>query len=193
MDTAKATGTVHGMTVEMMERFTSMLALVALAGALGIVVLRIVARWSSLAASLVATLAPMGLWLAFLVAAAATAGSLYFSEVAHFTPCRLCWFQRIAMYPLVTTLLVAAIRKDRAARWYVLPQAVIGLGVAAYHYLIEWYPNLEKTACDLSAPCTAVWFRGFGFVSLAFMAGAGFLAIIALVTLPGTSSTDDER
>ncbi len=170
-----------------------MLALVALAGAVGIVVLRIVARWSSFAASLVATLAPMGLWLAFLVAAAATAGSLYFSEVAHFTPCRLCWFQRIAMYPLAATLFVAAIRKDRAARWYVLPQAVIGLGVAAYHYLIEWYPNLEKTACDLSAPCTAVWFRGFGFVSLAFMAGAGFLAIIALVTLPGTSKTDDAR
>ena len=44
---------------------------------------------------------PAALWLAFLVALTATVGSLYFSEVARFTPCVLCWYQRIAMYPLV--------------------------------------------------------------------------------------------
>ena len=49
------------------------------------------------------------LWLAFIVAAVATAGSLYFSEVANYVPCRLCWFQRIAMYPLAVILLIAAI------------------------------------------------------------------------------------
>ena len=36
------------------------------------------------------------------------AGSLYFSEVANYVPCRLCWFQRIAMYPLAVILLIAA-------------------------------------------------------------------------------------
>ena len=50
--------------------------------------------------SLVAAVDDAALWIAFLVAATATAGSLYFSEVADFVPCRLCWFQRIAMYPL---------------------------------------------------------------------------------------------
>ena len=63
------------------------------------------------------------LWIAFLVAAVATAGSLYFSEVANYIPCRLCWFQRIAMYPLAVILLVAAIRRDRGVRWYVVPLA----------------------------------------------------------------------
>ena len=61
------------------------------------------------------------LWIAFLVAAVAMAGSLYFSEVANYMPCRLCWFQRIAMYPLAVILLVAAIRGDRGVRWYAVP------------------------------------------------------------------------
>jgi hypothetical protein len=37
------------------------------------------------------------LWLAFVASATATAGSLFFSEVAHFVPCELCWYQRIFM------------------------------------------------------------------------------------------------
>src|SRR5688572_21661834 len=58
------------------------------------------------------TLLGMELWGAWSLAAIATAGSLYYSESADFIPCRLCWFQRIAMYPLVAILLVAAIRRD---------------------------------------------------------------------------------
>ena len=74
----------------------------------------------------VAAIDDAALWLAFLVAATATAGSLYFSEVADYVPCQLCWFQRIAMYPLAVVLLVAAIRRDRSVRWYVGPLAAIG-------------------------------------------------------------------
>ena len=37
------------------------------------------------------------LMLAGSVAVGATIGSLYFSEVADFIPCELCWYQRIAM------------------------------------------------------------------------------------------------
>src|SRR2546423_1452956 len=48
------------------------------------------------------------LWAAFLVAAIATGGSLFFSEVAPFPPCELCWFQRICMYPLSILTLFAA-------------------------------------------------------------------------------------
>ena len=64
------------------------------------------------------------LWCAFVVAAIATAGSLFFSEIAHFVPCELCWYQRICMYPLsILTLFAALTRRpqDRA-----LPPAVPG-------------------------------------------------------------------
>src|SRR3954469_25362869 len=52
------------------------------------------------------------LWIAWAIALVATLGSLFFSEVSQFIPCRLCWFQRIGMYPLAVLLLMAAIRRD---------------------------------------------------------------------------------
>jgi len=131
------------------------------------------------------------LWLALGVAFVCTAGSLYFSEVEHFTPCRLCWFQRIGMYPLVPILAVAAWRRAADARWYVLPLALGGACVSIYHYFIEWYPNLETGSCDPNAPCTLVYFREFGYQSLAFMALSGFLAIATLVLISRPDSLDE--
>src|ERR671918_459375 len=66
----------------------------------------------------------------------ATGGSLYFSEVAHFIPCKLCWFQRVSMYPLVL-LALPALRHDRRAAQYLLPLPIVGFGVAAWHMLVE--------------------------------------------------------
>ena len=95
------------------------------------------------------------LWIAFLVAATSTAGSLYFSEVADFVPCHLCWYQRIAMYPLSLLLVIAAARRDRAVRWYVGPLAGVGALISTYHYLVEWFPSLEgSSVCAVSVPCT---------------------------------------
>ncbi len=169
------------MDVEAMELFTSLLALLALGGAIALVVLRLVARRSNRAADVVAAVDGAVLWLAFLVAAASMAGSLYFSEVADFVPCRLCWFQRIAMYPLAVILLVAAIRRDREVRWYAGPLAALGAATSTYHYLIEWKPSLEGGACSVGPSCADVWFRELGFVTLAFMAWCGFVAILVLV------------
>jgi disulfide bond formation protein DsbB len=123
-----------------------------------------------------------GIWLAFLIATGSMLGSLWFSEVADFVPCRLCWFQRIAMYPLVAVLFVGAIRRDPAVRWYAGPIALVGAGIAGYHTLIEWRPSLDTGVCELTGPsCTFVWFREFGFISLATMALTAFLTILILL------------
>jgi hypothetical protein len=167
------------MSLSAAERFFSMLALVALAGSVGLVVLRLVPAGRPV----LDELGPASRWMAFAVAATAMFGSLYFSGVQNMTPCRLCWYQRIAMYSSAVVLFVGAVRRDRDVRWYVVPLAAIGLVISAYHYLIEWYPQLETGACDAFAPCSTPYFRGFGFASLAFMAGSGFIAIIALLTL----------
>lgn len=170
------------MSTDAAQLFFSMLTLVAAAGTVGLVVLRLAARRSEAAMELGRAVGDAAVWLALLVALTATLGSLYFSEVANYVPCRLCWFQRIAMYPLVPVLAVGAVRRDRGLRWYVLPIAVVGAAISAYHYLIEWRPELDTGACDASGPsCTAVWFREFGFVSLAFMALVGFVTVLALV------------
>jgi disulfide bond formation protein DsbB len=182
------------MDVQSMELFTSMLAIVAAAGVLVVVGARVLAPVSSLARRFGEGLNGVSLWLAWLVATVATVGSLYFSEVADYVPCRLCWFQRIAMYPLAGILLIAALRRDRNVKWYALPLAVAGLGVSSYHYLIEWKPALGDGACSVGPSCTDVWFREFGFVTLAFMAWAGFAVILALLFVtPAPSTSVDDR
>jgi disulfide bond formation protein DsbB len=176
------------------QLFFSLLMFVAAAGALALVAARVAAAMGSESARRIGRdVSDASTWLAFLVAATATAGSLYFSEVAHFVPCRLCWFQRIAMYPLSVILLVGAIRRDPAVRWYAGPLAAVGAAVAAYHTLIERRPELDTGACELFGPsCTDVWFEECGFVTLATMSLVGFLTILLLmfVRFPATLDVD---
>src|SRR5437773_798923 len=91
------------------------------------------------------------LWAAFLVAAVATAGSLFYSEIAGYLPCDLCWFQRICMYPLSIILLGMAIAGDNRAVRYVLPLPLVGAGVSIYHMLIQYGAIKEPAACFASA------------------------------------------
>ena len=98
-----------------MQLFFALLALVALAGGVGVIALRL--SPSPAGHRIGAAIDEYATWLAWLVAATATAGSLYFSEVANLPPCRLCWFQRICMYPMSAILLIGAIRRDRAVAW----------------------------------------------------------------------------
>lgn len=113
------------------------------------------------------------------MASAATAGSLFYSEVAGFVPCELCWWQRILMYPLVV-ILGAAWAFGLRVRPIVLTQAVLGLGVSTYHYLLQHFPGWSGDACSVDAPCSAAWVWEYGFVSIPFMAGVSFLVLIVL-------------
>ncbi len=128
-------------------------------------------------------LASNALWLAFAVALVTTLGSLYYSEVAHFVPCKLCWFQRIAVYPLSCTLLVAALRRDRTAWTYVVPPGVIGAGFAVYHTQLQAFPSQHSSFCTTTEPCTVRYVWEFGFVSLPLMALAAFSFVITMVLL----------
>lgn len=183
--------------------FFGLLALAAGFGAISLIVLRVAAAFGNdPAAQLGSSISDAGVWLAFLVAAGATLGSLYFSEVAGFNPCRLCWFQRIAMYPLAPILLVGALRRDPDVRWYAVPIAAIGAAISGWHTLIEWRPALDSGECALTGPsCTYVWFREFGFLTLASMALIGFLTVLILLLVrfparldeaPGTSAHETE-
>jgi disulfide bond formation protein DsbB len=121
------------------------------------------------------------IWLAWLVALVATLGSLFYSEVIGFPPCRLCWFQRIAMYPMAVVLLVGAIRREFQVKYYALPLALIGFAMSVYHVFVQWFPTLEGTSCDPNNPCSNKFVEIFGFVTIPFMAGAGFILIAVLL------------
>jgi disulfide bond formation protein DsbB len=124
------------------------------------------------------TLGEHGLALAALVAATAMVGSLYLSEGAHLPPCRLCWYQRIAMYSLAAILVVAAIRRDWKVRPYALTLGLIGPVVSIYHYLIERFPSWERaTSCDPTNPCNITWFFRLHYISIPMMALSAFLFV----------------
>src|SRR5438067_6133209 len=122
------------------------------------------------------------LWLAFLVASIATGGSLFFSEIANFIPCELCWYQRICMYPLSITTLLAALAADRRAARYLLPLPLVGAGVSAYHLLVENQVVSEAQTCKISAPggCALKWINEFGYMTIPTLALTGFALIFAL-------------
>lgn len=175
--------------------FFSLLALTALIGAVALTVLLLAARREpdGQAAMLLDDLAPAALPLAAVVAAAAMGGSLYFSEVLGYVPCTLCWYQRIAMYPLAPVLGIAAVRGDPSVRIYGWVLAGSGAVISVYHYVIQWLPDLEATSCSPDNPCSAVWVREFGFVSIPFMALCGFLGIAALLAVAARRPSDDHQ
>ena len=137
-------------------------------------------------------LTPFALTAAWGVALLASAGSLYFSEVANYTPCTLCWYQRIAMYPLVLILGIAIFRRDIGIRIYAIPLAVVGAVIATYHWLVERIPELDYGACSAGVPCSQKWFEEFGFVTLPFLALIAFLLIITFLLIPPRGAGDDE-
>ena len=139
------------------------------------------------------------LWLAFVVAAIATGGSLFFSEIAHFVPCELCWYQRICMYPLSITTLLAALANDERIARYLLPLPLAGAGVAIYHLLVENGVVAQATSCLISAPggCGVKWINEFGYVTIPTLALTGFALTFAFLLLaafePRYRESDDER
>jgi disulfide bond formation protein DsbB len=181
--------------VSTVSLFYALLALAANAAVIGSLALAVAARRSPAARrsldGLRSSFGSSALLAAFVVATLATLGSLYFSEVAHFEPCRLCWYQRIAMYPLVVILGIAALRHDPGVRRYAIPLAVIGALIATYHYALEWLPWLDTGACSATTPCTIVWFRELGFISLPYLALSAFLLIVTLLWLADGSGPAD--
>ena len=165
---------------EAFQLFSAILALATLAG--GIVTLAALAleermTWTS---AWLTQVRASGLWIICMITTGAMVGSLYFSESVGFAPCKLCWYQRIAMYSIAIISFVAALRNDKNIVRYTIVLAPIGLVVSTYHYLLEWFPTLETNVCSLDVPCTAVWFRELGFVTLCFMAGCAFITVIAV-------------
>jgi len=175
------------MSVSTASFFLALLALCCLAAVAVVVVGALVRMATGDSPTLDALRVDLGrasVVLAAIVAVSATLGSLYFSEIANFVPCTLCWYQRIFMYSSAVVLVVAALRGDRDVRWYVLPLALIGAAISSYHSWIQAFPPASGTSfCTADAPCTTRHVWEFGFVSIPFMALSAFLFVITMMVL----------
>ena len=118
---------------------------------------------------------------AWFVALMATSGSLYFSDVVGFIPCLLCWYQRIAMYPIVFVLGIGLLQRDPTVWRFALPLPLVGLMISLYHVALQYRPSLEIVVCGTGVPCSARYVAAFGFVSIPVMAAAAFLLIAVLL------------
>lgn len=131
-------------------------------------------------------------WAA-VVALTAMVGSLYLSDGVGFTPCLLCWYQRIAMYPLVVICGIGALVRDAGSWRYGVPLAAIGFLIAAYHVALQFQPALDVVSCDAGAPCTGRYVLVFGFVSIPVLAGSAFLLILGLLVAARTVTVAETR
>ena len=131
---------------------------------------------------LIVFLQDYGVQLAFGPALAALLGSLYFSEIAGFEPCKLCWIQRILMYPLTIILLVGIFNQDDNLPKYVLPFSIAGMGVSLYHYLLQNHVfGAESNFCAVGASCVTRYINLMGFITIPFLALTAFTLITALI------------
>ncbi|MEO5900582.1 MAG: disulfide bond formation protein B [Ilumatobacteraceae bacterium] len=173
------------MTTTTLSTYFALLTLACALATIAAIVVCLTAKVTgpaSTAGSVRDEIARSGLWLAWLVAATTTAGSLYYSLGAHFEPCELCWYQRICIYPLSLVLLAAALRRDRTVWTYTIPIAAIGAVIATYHTQLQAFPK-QTTFCSLNNPCTTRYVWEFGFISLPLMALTAFCFVITMITI----------
>ncbi|NQX68218.1 disulfide bond formation protein B [Paenibacillus alba] len=121
-----------------------------------------------------------GMHLSWLIALIATLGSLYFSEIMHFLPCKLCWYQRILMYPLAIILGIAAVRRDYKLTIYVLPLTLWGACISIYHVLLQSGIFHESATGCGPVPCDVDYLNWLGFITIPMLAGAAFILISIL-------------
>ena len=127
------------------------------------------------------------IFLCFLIASTATLGSLFFSEIMHFVPCSMCWYQRIFMYPLVLIFLVNLLYPDDKVFKYAISLVVVGLLISIYHNLLMFDIIPESIVpCVSGVPCSTVYINWFGFITIPFLSFiAYFMLFILLVSRKG--------
>jgi len=179
------------MTIQDMSTLFSLMALAANAAALLLVVGWLARRRLPVLGETVEWAADRALLLGAIIAAVSTLGSLYYSEIADFIPCQYCWYQRIAMYPLVIVLGFAAARHDYFSRLPALVLAVIGFGWSVRHWTVQKWPG-SGGSCSVTVPCSTPYVDWkYGFITIPWMAGSAFLLIIVLLGINSRMEVDE--
>lgn len=116
-------------------------------------------------------------YLAWIIALVAV-GSLFFCEVMGLPPCVLCWYQRIAMYPLVLVIGAGIIMRDSRMMYYALPLCLGGLAISVYHNLLYYGILPESIApCTAGISCTSRQIEWLGFITIPLMALTAFVLL----------------
>lgn len=138
------------------------------------------ARKTSLIGKISSYLSKHAVILGFVVATLATLASLFLSEIVLFIPCKLCWYQRIFMYPQVIILGLGLYLNDKYAKLYALIFSVIGFIIALYHVLLQFYPGIFPCSDEI-ANCALKQFSYYGYITIPVMSLSSFAALIVIL------------
>lgn len=126
------------------------------------------------------------LFLAWLISLTAMIFSLYSTYMLNISPCPLCWFQRVCLYPLVIILGIAAFKDDNHIVPYIIALPVIGFLFALYQYLEQMIPGFSpiKLCRANGVPCSTIHFQWLGFITYPFlsMLASLFITLFLLLT-----------
>lgn len=118
--------------------------------------------------------------IALLAVIASVGGSLAYSLVIGFTPCDLCWYQRILLFPQLVLLAIAAYKNDVTVWVYIRTLSIMGAVLAVYHYYGQMF-NSSSLPCPAVGPsCSQIPFVEFGYITIPMMSLSIFAFIIAL-------------
>nr|CAE17302.1 putative protein-disulfide oxidoreductase [Bacillus licheniformis] len=114
--------------------------------------------------------------IAWTIAFLSMIGSLYFSEIKQFDPCKLCWYQRILMYPIVILLGVSFITKDRNIDKYILSLSIPGFFLALYQVFLQKTLQVFQP-CSINESCSETYINWLGFISIPMLSLTAFFII----------------
>ncbi len=122
------------------------------------------------------------LYLAWLIAVIGFSLSIFYGEITGNAPCPLCWYQRIALFPLVLILGIAVYRGDHTVIPYALPLVVVGGAIGMFQVLQRYFPSLQIAGiCNAGIQCSNSWVHVFGVLEFPWLSSLGFIVMFILL------------
>ncbi len=139
-----------------------------------------------------AFVAMYGITLSVLLVFGAVVASLYYSSIANFTPCVLCWYQRIFIYPQLVLFVVALARKTRDVLPYTIALSIVGGAIAVYQVIIERLPTLAAVCApdELATSCGTIYVEGFNYITIPVM---GLTIFVLLLLVAGIMKKEAKK
>ncbi|MFH1170571.1 MAG: disulfide bond formation protein B [Candidatus Vogelbacteria bacterium] len=178
--------------VTTISQILAVLTIAGQVGALILVVALIKQKKSAWTEKILVTVRTWWMPLSFIIVVGAFFGSLFYSEIAGFPPCSLCWYQRIFIYPQIILLAGAMLWRDRSIARYVLPLSIIGGIIALYNSYLQYGGSpLIPCGTDPSAiDCAQRLIFEFGYISLPLMSLTAFILLILLAVSALTKTSN---
>jgi disulfide bond formation protein DsbB len=129
--------------------------------------------------------------LGFSISFLSTIFPLVYSEVIHFLPCVLCWWQRIFIFPTFILFAVAVckkyVRKNKMGDYnltaYLFPLLSLGFLVSLYQNFFYYFGENSALPCDATGvSCYQRLVSEFGgYISIPMLALTGFFSLLTIL------------